>query len=140
MSDTIELLRSIITTSNTCNTQLITYIKELSNNIEHLVTNTQNELLTKISNDYNINYKELQRKYIGKSKKVRKNIDDIISGNDEKSMNDIVEQNNRTEIIFKKVNVENNTYLLNVGTNELYDVNNNIIGKKVGDKYMFKKR
>lgn len=146
MYNTIEILRSIITISNTYSVQLNTHIKELSYTIDQLVTNTQSELLTKISNDYNINYKELQRKYIGKSKKNKKNIGDLISENDEeqeckneKTTGINVEQNNHVETIFKKIKIKNNTYLLKVDTNELYDMENNIVGKKLGNKYMLKK-
>lgn len=146
MYNTIEILRSIITISNTYSVQLNTHIKELSYTIDQLVTNTQSELLTKISNDYNINYKELQRKYIGKSKKNKKNIGDLISENDEeqeckneKTTDINVEQNNHVETIFKKIKIKNNTYLLKVDTNELYDMENNIVGKKLGNKYMLKK-
>jgi hypothetical protein len=43
------------------------------------------------------------------------------------------------ELVFKTIKIKNADYLLNLETNEIYDMENNLVGKKQNNKYMMKK-
>jgi hypothetical protein len=43
------------------------------------------------------------------------------------------------EVIYKSLTIKGKNYLLNLSTNEIFDMENTLVGKKKGDKVLFKK-
>ena len=44
------------------------------------------------------------------------------------------------DIIYKSLTIKGKNYLLNLSTNEIFDMENILVGKKKGDKILFKKK
>ena len=69
MSNIADTLGAIKLTNNLYNTQISSLLKTVQDDIDQLILKTQSDLITKISQDYNISIRELNRKYILKPKK-----------------------------------------------------------------------
>jgi len=203
MSNIADTLGAIKLTNNLYNTQISSLLKTVQDDIDQLILKTQSDLITKISQDYNISIRELNRKYILKPKKIRKtkdisddsptmqtindsknyqdlsddesnisnimvrntstniSIQDIISSKTDQNMNDNTNNTNNTsntsnnisistsndtsevienpDVLFKTITIKNMDYLLNISTNEIFDMENNLIGQKRNNKYLMKK-
>jgi len=206
MSNIADTLGAIKLTNNLYNTQISSLLKTVQDDIDQLILKTQSDLITKISQDYNISIRELTRKYILKPKKTRKtkdilddsptmqtindsknyqdlsddesnisnimiknisstnfSVQDIIGSNPDNNHNmsgntnntsntsntsnitSITTSNDTSEVIenpdvlFKTITIKNIDYLLNISTNEIFDMENNLIGQKRNNKYLMKK-
>lgn len=165
MSNISDTLESIRLANNLYSSQINSLVKSLQLDIDQIVSSTQFDLINKISHDYNISLRELTRKYIVKTKKVRKNTDDDQLSNhiddnkineevdnDEELNNDdeisntkkiknenVIEDNKKNEMIFKPIHIKNVEYLLNIVTNEIFTNEHVLVGRKQGDKYLIKK-
>lgn len=217
LNDTINSIKNT-------NTKIIVLTKNIEDDVNKIIISTQIDLITSISIDYNINLKELTKKYITKNKKNRKKLDidntiindtyldqqyldnyqqkinqvqiqdqdnesNLISNinisdlstlikkprkirikksdklNNSNNINDNIKiksskqnklnklnksdeqlnlqlnlQLDNNVIIFKPIKIKDITYLLNPYTNELFDMDNNLVGKKQNDKYLLKNR
>ncbi len=71
-SNTQDTLKTIKLTHSLYNTQISGLINNLQENMNNLVYKTQIDLISKISQDYNISVRELTRKYVQKPKKIKK--------------------------------------------------------------------
>jgi len=187
MSNISDTLNAIKLTNNLYNAQISSLIKTVQDDSNQIVLKTQTDLITKISQDYNISIRELTRKYISKPKKTRKVKDDIEDSPTMQTINDVknnhelsddesnstnitnivvknisspflpatnllddkkdsnnqsennVETPNTSEVLYKTIKIKNSDYLLNISTNEIYDMENNLIGRKQNNKYLIKK-
>ena len=197
MSNIADTLGAIKLTNNLYNTQISSLLKTVQDDIDQLILKTQSDLITKISQDYNISIRELNRKYILKPKKTRKtkdilddsptmqtindsknyqdlsddesnisnimvknisstnlSVQDIIGSNPDNNTNNtnnifistsVTTSNDTSEVIenpdvlFKTITIKNMEYLLNISTNEIFDMENNLIGQKRNNKYLMKK-
>lgn len=83
MSNTINILNTLIINNNLYNNQFQTLISNLQIESEKIINQTQLELINNIAKDYNISSKELIKKYVNQKKQPNVIIDsptfDIIS-------------------------------------------------------------
>jgi hypothetical protein len=83
MSNTINILNTLIINNNLYNNQFQTLVSNLQIELKKIITQTQLELINNISKDYNISSKELIKKYVNQKKQGNVVIDsptfDIIS-------------------------------------------------------------
>jgi len=186
MSNILESIDGIRSINNYYNNQINNNLKTLQDEINQLIYKTQSDLLQQISHDYNISSKELNKKYLIKTKKTQgrkpkeeyandsptmQQINDInmCDSDDENIVNLIIKQsssqdihitddltNSKTsqvsdvfiktpntektgELLFKTIKIKKESYLLNLQTDEIYDMENNLVGIKKNNKYMLKK-
>ena len=179
MNNTLKIINAIKFANKYKQENLDTLITSLEDEIVKLYQNIQIELINNISKDYNINSKELVRKYVNKKKmhKNKKKDNYLDSPNvyeqtnyDTDSYNTseeyygdlhIFDQSNINEsntienspsptnlsdsdinnyiinskILFKNIKIADKIFLLNINTNEIYDNENNLVGKKKDDIY-----
>ena len=200
MTDLIEIIKTIQTSTNTLvkmtnNKKII--LSTSCDDIDDIISSAQLSLITKIAHDYNINIKELTRKYLTKSKKDTKVDDDDDSPtmqliNETKNMQDDVANDSNAndsendsdadllnllvqaktvtkakrgrkpgskskktviaesidsevlnevvdevdEKIYKPLTIKGKSYVLLLSTNEIYDMDNNLVGRKKDDKIL----
>ena len=69
------------------------------------------------------------------------NVEDNVGENVEENVKDNVKENEKdnVEVLFKSVMIKKTEYLLNIQTNEIYDMENILVGKKQNGKYLIKK-
>ena len=72
MSKIAEIIKNIKSTNNFLNTQIELLTNNLDENVNSIVYKTQLDLITNICQDYNLNIKELSKKYLIKCKPGRK--------------------------------------------------------------------
>jgi hypothetical protein len=101
MCSVIDIIKNIQLTNNQLNLLIKNLIEKTNNNsenvmlqdeIDQIIINTQTELIKQIASDYNINEKELSRKYLFKNKIDKKqkspdNSEDISDDNDDDTLN-----------------------------------------------------
>ncbi len=64
---------------------------------------------------------------------------EITDANTNQSENPTSEIINNSEVLFKNIKIKNGDYLLNISTNEIYDMENKVVGRKYNNKYLMKK-
>lgn len=83
MSNTVNILNTLIINNNLYNNQFQTLISNLQIELKKIINQTQIELINEIAKDYNISSKELIKKYVNQKKQPNVVIDsptfDIIS-------------------------------------------------------------
>ena len=142
MSNINDIIKQLKDTNITYNNEMSSLITELQDEINSMINKSQLELINKMSEDYNINSKDLVRKYITKTKKTKKIKDEdspTLQSIKEAEMADDIEPVKLDEIVYKSVKLKDKTFLLNPNTNELFDLENNLVGKKHNNKYLLKK-
>lgn len=58
---------------------------------------------------------------------------------DKTNLQNETETSQSFDIIYKSLTIKGKNYLLNLSTNEIFDMENILVGKKKGDKILFKK-
>jgi arginine deiminase len=140
MSNINDIINHLKDININYNNEMSSLFNGLQDEINSIINKSQIELINKISEDYNINSKDLIRKYITKTKKTKKNKDeDSPTLQSIKEAELIVEPVKLDEIVYKSVKIKDKTFLLNPVTNELFDLDNNLVGKKHNSKYLLKK-
>jgi len=140
MSNINDIINHLKDININYNNEMSSLFNGLQDEINSIINKSQIELINKISEDYNINSKDLIRKYITKTKKTKKNKDeDSPTLQSIKEAELIVEPVKLDEIVYKSVKIKDKTFLLNPVTNELFDLENNLVGKKHNSKYLLKK-
>lgn len=146
-----DTIKTIKITTKLFNNQTQSLLESLQKNIDEIIIQTQIELINHIAEDYNINSKDLIKKYINKKKKKKNIIEDdelSIQLNEHNetldniilsSVNNNDINNTSEEIIYKKIKIKNIPYLLHPETNEIFDMNYELVGKKSDSKYLLKK-
>jgi hypothetical protein len=127
-----DIVKTIKVTANLHAQHMLSLVKTLNEDIDDILYKNNVELINKIASDYNLNEKELIKKYIKKKKnKIIK--EDICN----ETSDEIVEKNEQKEIlIMKKIKIKDNYYILNQETNDIYNMNMKIVGKKENKKYI----
>ena len=64
---------------------------------------------------------------------------EITDANTNQSENPTSEIINNSDVLFKNIKIKDIDYLLNISTNEIYDMENKIVGRKYNNKYLMKK-
>lgn len=106
----------------------------------------ENELIdllvqNKIEDTQNIEINQVTKSKRERGRKSKKNLDmNTISKTDQDQDEDIdKEKIYSNEVIYKSLTIKGNNYLLNLSTNEIYDMENILVGRKKGEKILFKK-
>ena len=107
MSKLTELIKNIKSTSNYLNTQIELLTNNLDDNINLIIQKTQADLISNICQDYNLNIKELSKKYLTKIKSSRKSKENIINDSPTyqtiKTMKEeLSDENTDTDLIIKQ--------------------------------------
>lgn len=149
MTDSNNTIKTIKLTTKLFNIQSQSLLDSLQKNIDEAIIQAQLDLINRISEDYNINSKELIKKYVNKKKKKKDIIEESSVNQNESncSLDNIVLssvnkneiENTSEEIIYKKIKIKNITYLLHPETNEIFDMKYELVGKKSDSKYLLKK-
>lgn len=106
----------------------------------------ENELIdllvqNKIEDTQNIEINQVTKSKRERGRKSKKNLDmNTISKTDQDQDEDRdKEKLYSNEVIYKSLTIKGNNYLLNLSTNEIYDMENILVGRKKGEKILFKK-
>jgi hypothetical protein len=106
----------------------------------------ENELIellvqNKIEDNQNIEINQVTKSKRERGRKSKKNLDiNTISKTDQDHDEDRdKEKIYSNEVIYKSLTIKGNNYLLNLSTNEIYDMENILVGRKKGEKILFKK-
>lgn len=149
MTDHSDTVKAIKVTTKLFNNQTQSLLDSLQKNIDDSIIEAKIELINSIAKDYNINPKELIKKYINKKKKRKEIIEEDSQSQHEhnETLDNIIlpstntdePENTSEEIIYKKIKIKNIPYLLHPDTNEIFDMNYELVGKKSDSKYLLKK-
>jgi len=177
MSKINEIIKNIKSINGILNTQIESLNINIDDNYNSIIQKAQSDLISNICQDYNLNIKELSKKYLIKNKPGRKpkesssndsptyqiiktikdelsednsDIDSLVKpiitdkkktkkDKSPKNETEINDDNQLDEIIFKKITIKGEKYLLNPKSDIIFDFENNEVGKKKDDKYLMKK-
>jgi hypothetical protein len=92
-----------------------------------------------LNDSHNITQLSQTTNVVAKKRGRRSKASMLENENDNSNLQNETETSQSFDIIYKSLTIKGKNYLLNLSTNEIFDMENILVGKKKGDKILFKK-